>query len=128
MSDSQLDFSGTWIGQSMDIDTSPAHLWRITQRDSHVFIYTRWEGQSHDSGYFSATVAGSPPGFEMNGYSDGRGRAIWLDTDHFMIIGWDTNDIRGKTGPDFDVVFSRQGLAELSARAVYLRARNTPHG
>jgi hypothetical protein len=39
-----------------------------------------------------------------------------------VIPGWDTNDKRGGEGPAYDVVFSRPGIAELVAKAVWLRS------
>ena len=40
-----------------------------------------------------------------------------------VLPGWDTNDTRGGQGPHYDVVFSRPGIAELSARRLWERWR-----
>jgi hypothetical protein len=38
-----------------------------------------------------------------------------------VIQKWDTNDIRGGKGRAYDVIFSRPGIAELSAVEAYRR-------
>jgi hypothetical protein len=50
-------------------------------------------------------------------------RATLVDPQHFIIPDWDTNDTRSSEGPHYDVVFSRPGIAELTARAVWLKHR-----
>jgi hypothetical protein len=49
----------------------------------------------------------------------GTSKAVLVGTQHFVIVGWDTNDTRGNLGPHYDVVFSRPGLAELQATEVW---------
>jgi hypothetical protein len=114
-------FEGLWVGESMNIETSPAHLWRIARNTSNwLFIYHKWEGEEDERDYFSATVNGDGKSFQIGApHSSGRGKALLIDDQHFVIRGWDTNDIRGGTGPHYDVVFSRPGIAELNAREVY---------
>lgn len=50
--------------------------------------------------------------------------ATLVDSQHFIIPGWDTNDARDNVGPAYDVVFSRPGVAELLAHAVWRRYRD----
>jgi hypothetical protein len=115
------NFEGLWVGESMNVETSPAHLWRIARNTSNwLFIYHKWEGEDDERGYFSAIVTDEGRSFQIGAANpELRGRGELIDDQHFVIRGWDTNDIRGGRGPHFDVVFSRPGIAELNARAVY---------
>ncbi|MCU0490802.1 MAG: hypothetical protein MUD01_04410 [Chloroflexaceae bacterium] len=109
---------GLWIGETVGYN-SPSHIWEISQQGKRLTIRTRWENETNGAtlrGEMSAenaqfTVEGIP--------------AFILGSQHFIIPGWDTNDMRGKLGPDYDVVFSRPGLAELLAHEVYQRWRET---
>ena len=106
---------GLWVGESMGVESSPAHLWRIRQEGSDLFIYHRWEGETHEKHDNFRGVLGP----DERSFTFLSKTAYLIDDDHFVVPGWDTNDIRGGKGPAFDVVFSRPGLAELSARAVW---------
>lgn len=109
-------FSGQWVGATQG-HPMPAHIWEITQQGQRLTIATRWEhgSQIHR---FQARLLPDGVGFTLG---DGRFRAVLLGPQHFVVPGWDTNDARGGVGPDYDVVFSRPGIAELAARAIYQR-------
>lgn len=105
-------FQGSWIGRSMGCE-SPAHVWEIEVSFRWLNLKTRWEGQekSHElMGY----LIDDQPAFRL-----GDKIATLLDSQHFIIPKWDTNDIRGGKGRSYDVVFSRPGLAELTADQAY---------
>jgi hypothetical protein len=108
-------FAGQWIGESMGIDTSPAHLWRIEQQGRNLYIYHRWEGEVQDHpGRFWAYTSEDSTCF----YRDYKEEQLWgelIDPDHYVLAAWDTNDVRGHSGPAYDVVFSRPGVAELES-------------
>ncbi len=108
------DFIGPWIGETIGYD-SPAHIWEISVRASRLEIRTRWEDESGWELMY-AEVTDGPAGFSI-----GEQRAVLVDSQHFVIPGWDTNDTRGGVGPSYDVVFSRPGIAELSAHQAYQR-------
>lgn len=112
-------FAGPWIGETMGHD-SPAHVWEIKVVGSMLHIETQWEGQ-----VAQMTIYGNPlktePAFRIAGK-----KAVLVDAQHFVIAGWDTNDVRGNKGPHFDVVFSRPGIAELSAQEAYRRFKLMP--
>lgn len=111
-------FMGLWVGESMGIESSPAHLWRMRQDGSQLFIYHRWESEAQEhSSHFVGSVAD-----DMRSFTFLTNKiAFVIDDEHFVVPGWDTNDIRDGQGPAFDVVFSRPGLAELQARKVWER-------
>jgi hypothetical protein len=111
-----LRFHGSWVGETQEGEM-PAHLWEITQIGKRLHIQTRWEGEEKSALFTAQVVEG---GFEL---TLSRAMAILVDAQHFIIPGWDTNDARNHEGPDYDVVFSRPGLAELTAQAVWLRWR-----
>ena len=114
-----LEFSGNWIGETMGAE-SPAHLWEIRSSNETLIIETRWEKQIVNSGYFSGHMsldALGRPRFQISG--DHLFTATLVDSQHFIIRGWDTNDIRDEQGEHYDVVFSRPGLAELNAQEVW---------
>jgi hypothetical protein len=113
---SGLQFTGRWIGETIGHE-SPAHVWEISVQGAQLRIQTRWENQAAAEGPWSARLL--PDG---NGFRLGRFTATLVDAQHFVIWGWDTNDTRGGQGPDFDVVFSRPGVAELTAHSAYARA------
>lgn len=110
----RADFIGPWIGETIGYD-SPAHIWEIRVRASRLEIRTRWEGEAGWEVMY-AEVTTDPAGFAI-----GERRAVLVDAQHFVIPGWDTNDTRGGIGPAYDVVFSRPGIAELSAHHAYRR-------
>jgi hypothetical protein len=114
-----VDFTGPWVGQTQGADM-PAHLWQIRQSGRSVWVSTSWEGEQGVGGMsFQGILAEEGPAFTLVG----RFTATLVDPQHFIIPGWDTNDVRGNVGPDYDVVFSRPGIAELTAAAVYARHR-----
>jgi hypothetical protein len=79
-------------------------------------ISTRWEGATRVV-TFSGQLVPNEPAFTLPGSK--HFKAILIDKQHFVIAGWCTNDVRGGTGPDYDVVFSRPGIAELTTRQAY---------
>jgi hypothetical protein len=122
-----LEFSGNWIGETMGIENaSPAHLWEIRSSNETLIIETRWEKETISSGYFSGRMAvdeAGRPRFQI----DARTHlfiATLVDSQHFIIRGWDTNDVRGNVGTEYDVVFSRPGLAELTAQEIWQQHRS----
>jgi hypothetical protein len=117
-----LEFTGNWIGETMGAD-SPGHLWEINRSNDTLIIGTRWEGELVQSGYFSAKVPMDAPNFEIHTNSH-TFIATLVDSQHFIIRDWDTNDIRANKGRHFDVVFSRPGLAELNVRDVWQQHKN----
>jgi hypothetical protein len=94
----------------------PAHIWEITQQGFGLLISTRWEGGT-DVGSFSGRLVAGEPVFLISG--ENSSRAILVDKQHFVVPGWCTNDTRGGVGPNYDVIFSRPGIAELTARQAY---------
>lgn len=108
--------AGRWIGESQGC-ASPAHIWEIDQQGERLIIRTRWE-----NGTTEMRINGRLVGHATN-FSIGNAQAVMLDPLHFVVPGWDTNDIRGGVGPAYDVVFSRPGLPELTAGAAYIRWR-----
>lgn len=107
-------FHGVWVGETQGIDM-PAHLWEIRQSGRALHITTRWEGEQPAAGMaFLAWAVDGEPAFML-----GKIRATLVDPQHFIIPGWDTNDTRQGVGPSYDVVFSRPGIAELTAGSVW---------
>ncbi|NJM39981.1 MAG: hypothetical protein HC853_03995 [Anaerolineae bacterium] len=116
-----LEFTGNWIGETMSQDgkaESRGHLWEIKRSNDTLIIGTRWEGELVQSGYFSAKVPYGSPSFELRTDSH-TFMATLVDSQHFIIRDWDTNDVRNNQGRNYDVVFSRPGLAELNAQEVW---------
>ncbi|MCW1966639.1 MAG: hypothetical protein KIH69_000800 [Anaerolineae bacterium] len=125
MSNTAWNFVGTWIGETQfdstetHLKASPAHLWEIRQWGDTVSIESRWEGEDAVA-QLNGLLSPDQKSFVYIG-DKRRFEAHLLDTQHFIIPEWDTNDIRGYTGPDYDVVFSRPGVAELTAHAAWLK-------
>jgi hypothetical protein len=96
----------------------PAHIWEITQQGYGLLVSTRWEGDTNVASFYGRLLPDEAafllPGSKLF-------KAMLVDKQHFVIAGWCTNDARGGNGPDFDVVFSRPGIAELTARRAYSR-------
>ena len=107
-------FTGRWIGETQGYE-SPAHVWEIAQRGRHLTIETRWESDARGARMYGEALADEPA------FTIGDQKAVLVDSQHFIIRGWDTNDTRGRAGPSYDVVFSRPGIAELSAHAAWLK-------
>jgi hypothetical protein len=123
MDNTALSFSGPWIGETMGYD-SPAHVWEIEVTGHRLRIRTRWEGKAQQTDMPAQLIAGESAfilGGDDNDDDDDVVKAVLIDPQHFVIPDWDTNDTRGGTGPAYDVVFSRPGVAELSARTAYQR-------
>lgn len=121
MTDYAVKFVGRWVGQTMGWN-SPAHVWEITARNAvDLMVITRWE-DGREVGRFSAQASASEPVFVVKTPRHVF-KAILVDSQHFVIPEWDTNDTRNHEGPDYDVVFSRPGLAELTARSVWRKFR-----
>lgn len=110
-------FTGRWIGETQGC-AMPAHIWEITQQGYGLMISTRWEGGTKVASFIGRLVS-NEPAFTLSGSKPFK--AVLIDKQHFVIAGWCTNDVRGGTGPDYDVVFSRPGIAELTARQAYTR-------
>lgn len=110
-------FTGRWIGETQGY-SMPAHIWEISQQGFGLMVATRWEGETKSVTFFGQLVS-NEPAFIISGSK--RFKAILVDKQHFVIAGWCTNDARGDSGPDYDVVFSRPGIAELTARQAYAR-------
>ena len=114
-------FVGRWIGHTQGTP-SPAHVWEITlAAPRKLKITTRWE-DGREIAHFTGTLITGTAAFELQ-FPNRRVRATLVDSQHFIVPEWDTNDIRGDAGPDYDVVFSRPGLAELTARSVWEKYR-----
>jgi hypothetical protein len=111
-------FAGRWVGETQGYD-GPAHIWEITQHGSRLVIDSRWEGEGRGTRMWGTALADEPA------FTLGNSKAILVSPQHFIIPGWDTNDTRGNSGPNYDVVFSRPGLAELRASEVW-EAFNKP--
>jgi hypothetical protein len=117
--DQYTRFEGRGIGATQGCDM-PAHVWQITQRGRSLTIETQWEGEGAGRVMrMYGRVVPDEPAFTLGD----EFRATLVDPQHFIIPAWDTNDTRGGEGPHYDVVFSRPGIAELTARAVCLKHR-----
>jgi hypothetical protein len=90
--------AGTWIGATREDDVT--HVWRVVQRDENAFIYATVNDQGAEN-YYSARI--EPGHLLINGSP--HARASFVDADHFVLPGWHE---------ERDMLFSRQGLAELS--------------
>lgn len=109
-------FSGRWVGETQGCEM-PAHIWEISQHGASLVISMRWENESSAS-RVHARVLPDEAAFMIDEH-----KATLVDPQHFIIPGWDTNDTRGGEGLAYDVVFSRPGIAELTAAAVWRRVR-----
>lgn len=110
-------FLGSWVGQTQGCDM-PAHLWEITAMGPNLRIHTRWEGETKSAEFIGRLI----PGEAAFTIGKNKAKATLLDRQHFVIPGWCSNDRRDGKGPSYDVIFSRPGIAELTARAVYRRS------
>ena len=117
-----FDFSGPWVGQTMGHD-SPAHVWEITfasfgETSRYAPISTCWEGETTRRTLSPKIVTiGDHTTLDFGN----QRTAVPVGVHHFVIPKWDTNEIRNKKGRHLDVVFSRPGVAELSAHDAYRR-------
>jgi hypothetical protein len=110
-------FTGRWVGETQGC-AMPTHIWEISQQNSKLLLATRWEGQTKVVRFY-ARIVPDEPAFAIQGNRPVK--AILIDQQHFVIPGWCTNDARDGRGPGYDVVFSRPGIAELTARRAYAR-------
>lgn len=111
-------FAGRWIGETQDCPYErPAHIWEIQQQGTYLTIDNMWEG---DTGSFRQMWNVSlVPGEAAFAIAEDF-RAVMVDPQHFIVAGWDTIDNeKGKRIAQYDVVFSRPGVAELTARRVW---------
>jgi hypothetical protein len=108
-------FTGRWIGETQGA-SMPAHIWEIAHQGYGLTVSTRWEGGTNVATFFGRLIPGERA-FTISGSK--YFKAVLIDKQHFVISGWCTNDARQGIGPDFDVVFSRPGIAELTARQAY---------
>ena len=105
-----VSLSGTWIGTTREDDVM--HVWRVVQHDDTVFIYARVEDNPTED-YFSGSVTAEA--VLLNGNLGARvimDDTTLIDAEHFVLKGW--HDQR-------DMLFSREGLAELMTAAAWLR-------
>jgi hypothetical protein len=124
MSDNESNanlFTGRWVGETQGV-TMAAHIWEISRQGNMLLLNTRWEGRSRVV-RFQAQIVDGEQAFMMGGSKSVK--ATLIDKQHFIIPGWCTNDARNGEGPDFDVVFSRPGIAELTAGQAYAKYLET---
>ena len=112
-------FAGPWIGETIGHD-SPAHVWEIKPVGNTLHVFTKWEGEMSIAPTYFALVMADAPAFVFHNMAEQK-IAVLVDPQHFVIAGWDTNDVRGGKGRHYDVVFSRPGIAELNAQDAYRR-------
>lgn len=109
-------FTGRWIGETQGY-SMPAHIWEIKQQGFNLIVSTRWEDATNVASFVGRLLP-NQPAFTIAGKR--LFKAILIDKQHFVVPGWCTNNARGGSGPDYDVVFSRPGIAELTARQAYM--------
>ncbi len=111
-------FAGVWIGESMGATATGTVIWRIAQTGRNLFVYPRDEGENDASWYYSGEVDAAGTQFRLNSVAhlDCVGRM--LDIDHFVMTNWDRS-----AEPACDVVFSRPGLPELTARGMWEKSK-----
>lgn len=107
-------FTGRWIGESQEIDR-PAHIWEIRQSGKYVTIDHLWEGEGSFR-KMSGTLVEGQAAFDLSDVF----RAVMVDPQHFIIAGWDTFYEGDELVAKYDVVFSRPGIAELTAHQAWL--------
>jgi hypothetical protein len=106
-------FNGRWIGASQGADR-PAHIWEIRQIGDYVEIDNMWEGDPSFRGMNGHLVEGQAA-FDLSE----EHRAVMVDPQHFIVAGWDEIFEGEKQIAAYDVVFSRPGIAELTAHQVW---------
>ena len=107
-------FNGRWIGESQGADR-PAHIWEIRQVGQYVEIDNMWEGDPSFRSMSGHLVEGQAA-FDLSEVH----RAVMVDPQHFIIAGWDTLYDGDELIAEQDVVFSRPGIAELTAHQVWV--------
>ncbi len=114
-------FTGQWIGETQGYEM-PAHLWEITQYGPYLYLKTRWEGEGTFA-HFRAELVPNEAAFTIDGYKRDF-KATLIDKQHFVIPDWCTGTKEDWDGesPTYDVIFSRPGIGELTARNAYLKS------
>ena len=107
-------FNGRWIGESQGTDR-PAHIWEIRQVGERVDIDNMWEGDPSFRSMWGYLVEGQAA-FDLSEVH----RAVMVDPQHFIIAGWDALYEGDELIAEQDVVFSRPGIAELTAHQVWV--------
>ena len=107
-------FNGRWIGESQGVDR-PAHIWEIRQVGEYVEIDNMWEGDPSFRPMSGRLVQGQAA-FDLSDVY----RAVMVDPQHFIIAGWDALYDGDELIAENDVVFSRPGIAELTAHQVWV--------
>jgi hypothetical protein len=105
-----LTLAGTWIGATREEDVT--HIWRVVQRGQSAFIYATVNDRGAEN-YYSARI--EPDCLLINGSP--HAVATFVDADHFVLSRWHE---------ERDMLFSRQGLPELSANDAWLRYAQRP--
>lgn len=106
-------FAARWISETQGREV-PAHIWEIIPHETYLEVRTCWGGETTFT-TFDAYIVPNEPAFRINGCA-ARFKATLIDNQHFVIPNW--YDGRGSEEPR-DVVFSRPGIAELTAREAY---------
>jgi hypothetical protein len=106
-------FNGRWIGESQGVDR-PAHIWEVRQVGEYVEIDNMGEGDPSFRSMSGHLVQGQAA-FDLSETH----RAVMVDPQHFIIAGWDTLYDGDELIAEQDVVFSRPGIAELTAHQVW---------
>jgi len=108
----QMTLAGIWIGNTRD--DLVLHHWRIEQRGDEIGIFITLDlsaALNMKSGpiYFHTArlVKGA-----MRIHSQPPVDAVFVDAEHFVLPNWDESG---------DMMFSREGLAELTAPAAWER-------
>lgn len=132
---SKIRFIGRWIGQTQG-DERPAHLWEIfpgsapymltilasRENNSQVRMHTAVLRSQDSFMVYQPVIRFSiDPSRQALDSQTPDFKAVLVDSQHFIIPGWDTKETPNNPGPAYDVVFSRPGLAELVAHEVWLR-------
>jgi len=108
-------FNGRWIGETQDCPSDrPAHIWEITERGEYVDIDNLWEGDPQ----FRTMWAKLVPDQAAFALSE-KHKAVMIDPQHFVIVGWDEIAENAQNINAYDVIFSRPGIAELTAHQVW---------
>jgi hypothetical protein len=97
--------AGTWIGATREDHVM--HVWRIVQRGENAFVYATLDDHGAEN-YYSARVM--PGAMLING--NPHAQALLVDAGHFILPRWHDGH---------DMLFSREGLAELSALSTWER-------
>jgi hypothetical protein len=116
-------FAGRWVGETQGREM-PAHIWEIVPRGAYLEVRNCWEGEPAFR-VFYAEVVPDERAFRLGGQAE-EFKAALIDKQHFVIPNW--CDGTGGEGP-YDVIFSRPGIAELTAKEAYqkfLRENKNP--